>query len=174
MIVGERTSFAIESELVERTGRWLLGHFRIWASGRAIGDFGDLVDLGGCRSWLADLGSVVVNREEPELGVLDAETVFYVVYRQATGDAGALDSVGVGSAFGILSEPFRRFFISHVGMSAFDDVDLLLFHVPGRERLIWRDAKDGQVREAYVPAGMVEGIARLYCDDWDKSINVAR
>lgn len=162
MIVGDNSAFAIECELVEMLDDRRYGHFRFWVLGRSVGDYSDWVDLDGCRAWLRSFVDDTVCRNEPRLNGLDADTVYQIVTRQAMQ---GLITDGLE-----LYDPFRRFYISHLGMSAFDRFDVLLFQLPGSERLIWMDAAESLVHDAYLPLGIVESVARSYCADWDRQL----
>jgi len=55
-------------------------------------------------------------------------------------------------------------------MSSFESFDVLLVNTAaGRERLLWRSANDGQIRETFLERGEMEDVSRRFCDEFEKT-----
>lgn len=155
MLIGDRNEFAIEAELVVTVGTWALGRFVFWLDRHLVGDSTDeAVDLKGCMGWLQDFVENQRNRYEPGLYRWPKELVFRRLC------AGVLDAAAPGDGDKELYQnSFSRFHVSHLGMSSFDHVTILLVtDKVGRQRCIWQSGEE-PVREAYLPPGRMEEVA---------------
>jgi hypothetical protein len=138
MIVGNSQRFAIEVEPEEILDGWLLGRFRFWIGGEAIGNWDDAADLRGCARWLAEFAAHPKDRYERQFDRASAEEIM----RAVCDERGVRDNPLVEDVDG-------RFYISRLGMSSFDAVDLLLvFTADGGERCIWREARTARLLAA--------------------------
>lgn len=160
MIAGDRNRFAIECELAEQTDRWLLGRFRFWLCGVPVGNWEDQADLRGCVRWLLEFANVPRNRFEPSLASADAEEVFRRVYDPVIG----LDGAGAS-----VENAYARFHISHLGMSSFDQCDLLLVvDESGGERCLWRQAGSVSIQECRLRPQEMARVAKAFCAAFDR------
>lgn len=163
MIVGNRQRFAIEAELKEIVDGWVLGRFRFWLCGESVGNWEDSVDLKGCARWLRDFSSNPRNRFEASLVSASPEEVFQKVYEPVIGE-----SVGRAS----IADAYGRFHISHLGMSAFENFDILLLKdASGGERCLWREG-GGTVQECRLWRNEMENVAASFCDLFDRELKV--
>ncbi|WP_155892089.1 hypothetical protein [Conexibacter woesei] len=151
--MGDPEVVAIEAELEEPIdpGRWF-GHFRLVVQGEGIGDWDDLAMVRGIVAWWESFVAEPVERWEHRLDGLSPEEAFDVVYDDVFGD----DADVTLGAFG-------RYHINRLGMSAFDEVTLILFEPPGDEQwLLWRvqrgDPETWVVRHAVLPRGALQKV----------------
>lgn len=131
MIVGDQSGFAILFEISDEVDDWVLGRFGLCFSGRVIGNYDDAsVDLQSCFYWLDELIGRKDAMYEPGLYELSDGEVFRRVADPVFCDG--LDEYYEGS--------YSRFHFSHIGMSSFDDVVLLIvYDGVDNLRFIWRE-----------------------------------
>jgi hypothetical protein len=159
MLFGDKGLFAIECELTERLDGWVFGHILFWLCGNAVGNWEDSTDLKGCLNWLKKYANEVCNRFEDALEGLSKESVFKLLH----------DSVMLTEGIDIKEKPkfddiFSRFHISHLGMSSFEQFDILLIEQPnGEQRCLWRCAGNNDVQECYLPKEEMQRVAKLCC-----------
>jgi hypothetical protein len=162
MIAGRQERFAIEAEPQQQVDGWLLGRFRFWLCGRPVGDWDDWADLRGCVRWLRDFASVPRDRYEPSLAAAPPEKVFRYLYDPVMGD---------GTSSTPFDDGFARFHISHIGMSSFEQFDMLLLHdAHGGERCLWRRAGTDAIEECRLWRSEMERVAKEFCDLFEKEI----
>ncbi len=168
MLFGDKGIFAIECELTEREDGWVFGHILFWLCGNAVGNWKDSTDLKGCLNWLEKFANDVCNRYEDNLNELDKESVFKLLY----------DSVMFTEDSGKKEKPkfddiYSRFHISHLGMSSFDQFDILLIEQPNAEqRCLWRCADNNDVQECYLPKEEMQRVAKQCCIWLEKEVNL--
>jgi hypothetical protein len=155
VLVGDPQRFAIEAEPGEPVDGWILGRFRLWLGGVAVGDWDDAADLRGCANWLEDFATRPVNRFEARLEHLSADDLVRILY-----DDFMTKDVSRGGDSDAIADIYSRFHISHLGMSSFNAIDLLLVAISdGSERCVWRNACDGAIGEARLAHGEMETVA---------------
>lgn len=165
MLIGDMRRFGIEARVEDQTGGWILGRFRFWLGGEALGDWEDWADLRGCVRWLRDFEKNPRERFDRRLDGLDAQGVFEAVF----------DPVFGSNAFANpcdqpVPNSFARFHISYIGMSSFDQYDVLLLKTnDDRERCLWRPGAEGRIGEIVLDAGEMEDVARRFCDAFDSA-----
>lgn len=154
MLAGNKTECGIEIEIVDVIGEWAQGAFLLWVHGVPIGDRSDRsVHVQGCINWLKDFVGHPRDRVEAALFALRKEEVYRLL---STNEDSLPPSNPTGKQ---IDRAFSRFHISHLGMSSFDQVTLLLIEdEQGRQRLIWQQASDA-VKEAYLPARRLQLVA---------------
>lgn len=159
MLIGDRKRIAIEAEVDERTTSGLVfGRLRFWLDGQKVGNWNDCTDLKGCANWLRDFFERPRLRFESRFVGLSAADVFKQVHASAMGD-----SESIFKPSEIISDAFSRFYISHLGMSSFDQVDMLLLKdEAGIERVIWR-AADEYIHEVILEPDEMERVAERFC-----------
>jgi hypothetical protein len=169
MQVGHQSQFAIEWEIDEVNPPWIIGHIRFWAHDQPIGNWDDFTSLNGCANWLCVFASEPENRFEPDLLSRSKEEIFHLLY------ASFMYDLAMGSRGG--EEPFegtyRRFNISHLGMSSFDRYVVLLVEEPQRQRLVWQSSEDYLVKEAMLPSGEMQRVAQEFCTAMQSGNGVA-
>ncbi|WP_321532122.1 Imm42 family immunity protein [uncultured Desulfuromonas sp.] len=163
MLFGDKSLFAIECEVTEQLDEWDFGHIIFWFCNNAVGNWEDSTDLRGCLNWLNKFSSQVCNRFEDALEGLNKESVFKLLY----------DSVIFTGTSEIKEKPkfediFSRFHISHLGMSSFEQFDILLIEQQnGQQRCLWRHADSNEINECYLPKKEMQRVA-MHCCIWLK------
>lgn len=159
MLFGNRNLFAIESEIESIVDSWVFGYFRFWISQKVVGNYSDSTSLNGCFDWLKNFIENPLDRYEPGLINMPAEKVFYLLYDSFMPEGTQYSPVN--------KEPFeytfRRFYISHLGMSSFDRFDILLVENDNHQRILWRDAKDFIIYNTILPVGTIQQVAEEFC-----------
>src|SRR5687767_9670127 len=143
LLAGRHERFAIEAEIEEEVDGWVLGHFRFWLCGRSVGNWSDTADLRGCVRWLRDFANVRRDRCLPELYVATADEVFRQLHDpvMAVSDRPVTDEPAPDRSAPI-DRAFERFHISHLGMSSFDTINMLLLQdAAGSQRCLWQQAE---------------------------------
>lgn len=160
MIAGNPNRFAIECEPIERSDGWLFGRFRFWLCGKPVGNWDDYADLRGCVRWLQDFANKPRNRFEKSLASAKAEDIYRQLY----------DSViGVGAVPTSIQDAFSRFHISHLGMSSFEQIEmLLLVDEHGSERCFWRKSGSSSIEECRLWRNEMEIVARDFCEKFER------
>jgi hypothetical protein len=166
VIVGDRARFAIEAEPRQHHDRRVLGGFRLWLFERAFGDWNDAADLLGCVGWLEDLATKPRQRLEPSLDLLSPEEVFRRIYDPAMAPDARWDAEPEG-----VRNVYSRFNMSHIGMSAFDRVDVLLLHrADGTERCLCREMPSGQIFGYELEPREVENVAAAFAREFRRAV----
>lgn len=154
MLIGDKQSFAIELDILDVVDGWVFGNFIFWIFGLVVGNPEDKsVDLKGCINWLKEFVTVSKNRFEVGLYELDKEQIFI----QLCG------SVLAGEDNSFAKEKYRdtfsRFHISHIGMSSFDNVTMILVeNNQGDVRCIWKQ-DDEEIEEAFIRCDEMNKVA---------------
>jgi hypothetical protein len=157
IIAGDKAVFAIAAEFTGATQGWVFGRVRFILHACPCGDWSDEVDLRASYSWLADFASNPRDRNEPELMDLPAEDVFArIVDPVLTGKDGVQRNE-------VYANTFSRFHISHLGMTAFDRVVMVLVESGPAQRCIWREADEGKLHDDIFPRGHMQDVAREFC-----------
>jgi len=152
MLFGNKERFALEISVIEKCGNWWLGEFVLWIAGNLVGESEDQsVDLKGCVNWIDEFLTQPSNRAEPQLFHMEKERVFLLLNHSVI--AGDQDAHFVKERF---EDIHSRFHISHLGMSSFEDVNLLLIESDsGYQRCIWQQGQD-EVLEAMLKPGEIQ------------------
>lgn len=154
MLIGDKQSFAIEFEILDVVDGWVFGTFIFWVMGFVIGNLEDKsVDLKGCINWLKDFVVSPKNRFERGLFDLDKEQIYIQLCSSVL--------VGEDNLFSKekYSDTYSRFHISHIGMSSFDDVIMIMVeNEQGDVRCIWKQ-DDQEIVEAFLRMNEVNKIA---------------
>jgi hypothetical protein len=159
MIAGNSQRFAIEAQPKEPDQGWVLGRFRFWLGGVPVGNWEDAADLRGCVRWLEDFANKPRNRLEPRLEGLTAADLIRILW-----DEFMTTPYRPGCPPDGIPDIYSRFHISHLGMSSFDALDLLLVStLDGRERCVWRNARNGEIGECELAHGEMETVAVEFC-----------
>jgi hypothetical protein len=160
MIAGRKDRFAIEAEPLETSDEWVLGRFRFWICNQAVGNWDDFADLRGCVRWLRDFSTNPRDRFEPHLAGAPSEEVFAALFEP---------TMNAESSRAPVEDAYARFFVSHLGMSSTETVDiLLLYDEHGGERLVWRDGESNPVRDCRLGRREMESVAADFCDQFEQ------
>lgn len=160
MLFGNKKTFAIECEITEQIDDWVFGHFLFWLCDNSIGDREDSTDLKGCLMWLKDFLNTKRNRFEREIINIDKYTLFDLLYNSVIPTNEKCEHEAK------FDDIFSRFHISHIGMSSFDNFDILLIELPHKiYRCLWRSVDNKEIKECYIPKNDMENITKI-CSDW--------
>lgn len=166
MLFGAKNTFGVECDVETQTmDGWLLGHFRFWIGGLPVGDWEDLADLKSIWSWMYDFAYKGENRYEALLVDSSAEELFQALYWSvmATPDLLSDEGMALNSEQMPFSDIYSRFHISHIGMSSFDKLGMILFEDSQNQRVIWT-MFEGPVQEHLLPKGEMQRVAKQFCD----------
>ena len=149
MIAGNKNKFAIQIEIIDKADDWIFGYFLFWIYGKAVGNPLDKsVDLKSCLNWLKQFVASSVNRFEPELFDMDKGKA----YLHICGSVVLQDQQDAFFSEEKYDSAFERFHIAQLGMSSFDDLNIMLIeHEDGRQRIIWQENGD-PIEEAHFGA----------------------
>ncbi|HPE59547.1 MAG TPA: Imm42 family immunity protein [Thiolinea sp.] len=154
MLIGDKQSFAIEFEILDIVDGWVFGTFIFWVVGLVIGNPEDKsVDLKGCMNWLRDFVATPKNRFERGLYDLDKEQIYIQLCSSVL--------VGEENSFAEekYSDTYSRFHTSHIGMSSFDDVTMIMVeNGQGDVRCVWKQ-DDQEILEAFLKMSEVNKVA---------------
>jgi hypothetical protein len=155
ILAGDKAVFAVEIERRQYLGGWHLGGFRFWLRGKPVGDWDDSAALHACVNWLRQLVVEPSDRQAPDLYDASPEDVVRAIW----------DPYMRGPWSPEVSARFARHSLSHVGMSSFEFWDVfLLVGADGKQRCVWRSAREGTFHDCHLPPGEVERVA---AETWD-------
>ncbi len=154
MIFGDKKLFAIEISIKDTVEDWIFGNFMFWFKNLPLGNSeDDGVDLKGCMNWLKDFIEVPRNRFEKNLYTIPKTEAFKLLVENV------LASYSQNSGNEFYENTFSRFHISHLGMSSFDDLILLLIENESRQqRCIWAETGK-ELDEIFLPAKEMQKVA---------------
>jgi hypothetical protein len=159
MLFGDKKKFAIECQISESVDNWIFGNIVFWFCEKSVGNWKDSTDIKGCLSWINRFISEDCDRYEEIFDKLDKEHVFELLYSSVISNGGA----EANKCHDIL-DVYSRFHISHLGMSSFEEFDILLIEKPDcYQRCIWRSAKDKLINECYIPNKEIHKVCKLFC-----------
>lgn len=155
MLIGRKNKFAIQLEVLNIVDGWIFGSFIFWIDGIIVGNQEDgSVDLNGCINWLKDFVDNKRNRFEPGLYCMSKEQAFLLL-------CSSVISTDQNASFveEKYENTFSRFHISHLGMSSFDTLNLLLVEDEEKQqRCIWQQDSQ-EIKEAFLGVGEIERVA---------------
>jgi Immunity protein 42 len=155
MLVGYKNKFAIQLEVLDVIDGWVFGSFVFWIADTIVGNPEDkTVDLQGCVNWLTDFINNPCNRFEPGLYSMDKEQIFLLLCSSV---------ISTDQRTTLVKEQyeniFSRFHISHLGMSSFDKLNILLIENEAKEcRCIWQQDNQ-EIKDAFLKTGEFEKVA---------------
>lgn len=166
MIFGSVNSLAIEISVKEVVDDWLLGSFLLWMNGERIGDPEDqTVDIRGCVHWLRDFVENPRDRYEPDLYEMNIHQVLILLNGSVI--PGTQERQFVTDKY---QNTFSRFHISHIGMSSFENVTILLVESrDGEQRFIWQ-CDNVEPCEAKFGVGEFDYIVKMTLLEFEKSL----
>lgn len=157
IVAGDNNVFAIAAEVTEIPQGWLLGRFRFVFHGHRCGNWEDETDLRACFGWLKDFAEKPRPRFEEDLVELPAEEVFS---RLVAPVINQLDQAQLPERY---QGTFARFHISHLGMSSFDKVSMVLLESLTGQRCIWKEGDSMTIQDHRFPAGHMQEVASQFC-----------
>lgn len=155
IVTGNKEMFAIAAEVIETPNNWLLGRLRFVFHGQTCGNWNDETDLRGCYGWLKDFAEKPRRRFEPGLLELTPMEVFDRLVRP-------VQNRDEGPVVEYYDETFSRFHISHLGMSSFDKVVMVLVEGPKAQRCLWQEG-DESIHDDVFPSGHMQQVTLDFC-----------
>lgn len=163
MLVGDKSLFAVEWNVNETVDNWVFGNFLFWIKGSSVGDPSDCsVDLLAVTRWVKAFLAGPQDRFEEGLFSLPREQAYERLAASVLFHEDPENRVKEH-----YPDTFARFHITHIGMSSFDVVTVLLVKdEDGSERCIWKDGSQ-HVVDAYLPANEIERILSQFLLHFD-------
>ena len=150
MVIGDKQLFAIELTVLGfLDDETPVGLFFFWIDGERLGNPEDDAYMRGCISWLRGFYEDPGDRCEPELFDMELSQAYRELRK-------AMEGPLEESMDGRFGNIFSRFYIEHIGMSSFDDIQIALIEGNSMEqRFVWwsNPPDEHSPREAYVPKG---------------------
>ncbi len=164
MLIGNQFRFAIEYEVSWITDNATYGNILFWANGESLGDWDDVAMINGCVHWLDKFAAKSVIRYHPVLEGMSKEDIVRHLHDSFNAFS-PNEPTQVSKIFDYgQAIPNTVFDISRLGMSSFDRYAVLLIEDGKQQRLVWQSNIDDIVREAYLPNGEMQKIAKEFCD----------
>lgn len=152
MIFGDRLLVALEISIERTIEQWVYGRFLLWLGGHSVGSHEDSgADVKGCINWLSAFLAQPRDRCVPELMFAPKDVVWRMIVEPV------FESTESEARY---SDSFSRFHLSHLGMSAFDRVTLVLIN-DGKhnERYLWKQNNDA-IMDYTAPLGSLVASAK--------------
>jgi hypothetical protein len=134
-----------------------LGRFRFVFYGQACGNWDDETDLKACYSWLKDFAEIPRQRFEPGLMELSSNDIFKRLVEPILGQESDEREPEC------YPDTFSRFHISHLGMSSFDQVTMVLIEDDKIQRCVWR-SDTGALNDCRFESGLMQKVAKDFCN----------
>lgn len=157
---GDDNLFAISAEIIEIRDACMFGSFRFVLHGKVCGNWNDWAHLESCYSWLREFHTKPMPRYEPELLSLPADEVFDRLVRPVLVSPRDTSAPSVPKYY---PDTYERFHISHLGMSSFDSVTVLLIEGPELQRCVWQSVDDSAAHSETFPPHHMQNVARDFC-----------
>lgn len=163
VVAGHNNDFAIAAEVTEIVDGWIFGRFRFVLHGKDCGNWSDTVDLRGCHGWLKDFSINLLPRFEPGLMTLPAVEIFERLVKPVLMQPNGEEYPEV------YPDTFSRFHISHLGMSSFSAVTMVLVEGTEQQRCVWQ-ANDEPIISDVFPLNCMQSVARGFCDLLEREV----
>src|SRR5688572_2507855 len=143
--VGNPSEFAIQCEFTHAVKEWIYGRFRFVFRNQCCGNWDDSATLGGCVSWLRDFVETPRERYEPGLLTMSSDEVHEILIRPFMND-GSEQSDDFDEIYR-LDALYDRFDISHLGMSSFNLVSMVLIEDEREQRCVWTSGSSPKIHD---------------------------
>jgi hypothetical protein len=162
---GDPSEFAIQCEFTSVEQEWLYGRFRFVFRNECCGNWNDEVDLRACVSWLRDFAENPQNRYEAGLLTAPANEIFDRLVKPV------LRNVSVDRPADVYDNTYSRFHISHLGMSSFDAVTMILVEDDQEQRCLWTVGSSTKIHDYRFKSGLLQSTASRFCDLLKKEVS---
>ena len=162
MLIGDKSRFAVQFEVLEHQTHWVFGKFCYWADSLMIGDYDIGASLGVGTSSVEWVASTRGKKYEPALFRAPADLAFASIYNPIYGGP-ADDLVHIERG----EERLALFRATPEGFDVFDGWIAFLVESPRADRLLWRQVRcDGRsaVRECYLEHGEFFDVLDAYVE----------
>lgn len=160
-IIGDKSLFAYQWELVDHGKNDYWGNFCFWIGDVQVGIYEEFTTLSISLSYLKDFLKESGNRIYFRSEIIPKDELFYDVYEKYFDD----DYKGNTSAsYGYFRDVF---WLDKVGEDSIrDKIGLILLNEPieNRQRFIWKSYKTNQIEEAFIPTNYFEFVSRQFIE----------
>ncbi|OYW27100.1 MAG: hypothetical protein B7Z47_06985 [Chthoniobacter sp. 12-60-6] len=163
IVAGYDNNFSIAAEVTEITDNWILGRFRFVLHGKVCGNWDDAADLRGCHGWLKDFSIHFLPRFEHGLLTLPEVEIFERLVKPVLVQPDAEEYAEV------YPDTLSRFHISHLGMSSFNAVTMVLVEGAEQQRCVWQANNDPIMSDLF-PQNCMQNVAQEFCDLFQKEV----
>lgn len=158
MLIGTQSRFAVEYEIVSRSGAFVYVRFRFWIGGYAVGDWDETCTLGvlvhsaivflqfaGDRSLVASCGT-------------SSKEMWDYVKQVCSSDNPVLLQLSIEGRFR------QRYFLHELSDDSVGQrFQVMLFNIDGVERILWQPrADESKLHEVNVAVGTVDNVVNNF------------
>jgi hypothetical protein len=152
-IFGSMEQLAVQVELLEPAGQFVVVHICLWAGGMRIGDYEQAVLLPP----IADVFRDTIRRRDRRIG----GELIGLTPEEIIGKVKAV-LFDEGERNRLLMAKYRELCICPNGSEAFDGEMAVLIEREGAESFIWQDFTGKRIREIRLAPGGYEGVIRVF------------
>jgi hypothetical protein len=160
MLFGRPEEFALEAQVEDLRGKWLLGQLRFFVGGAPVGKPNETSDLAGSARGGRILLRASPRRSRPDLDMVDASRVLEILY-------GRYVVPVVGPPPRVLAGSWDRdpYLLDDLGESALRDMfaAIIVRRRDGADRVVVKRYADDVVFEAVVSPGVCDRVIEEYC-----------
>jgi hypothetical protein len=161
MIAGSKKLFSIEAKIKSSQENWVFGSIRFWIDSKPIGNWDDITALNACYNWIQGFSFGKNDNKAEDLFNLPPIQAYELIMAELRGSP-----TNYGRNLDI-KDPMS-FDISVLGMSSFDNLDILMIkNEAGIEKCIWKIG-NGNVEQFLLPANEMERVASEFCAEFEK------
>src|SRR5688572_7749235 len=164
IVAGDNRVFAIAAEITGTESGWIFGRFRFVFHSYPCGNWSDETDLKACYSWLKDFIENPRARFEPGLMEMSNSDVFDRLIKPVLADE---SKAVIPEAY---QDTFSRFHISHLGMSSFDRIIMVLIESSELQRCVWHVQGEPQIHDDRFPSGHMQQVAMEFCRLFEREV----
>lgn len=159
-VFGSTARFALQVELLQGPGDFMVAHICLWANAMRIGDFAQAVLLSPIADFFRGTIRTHDRHVDPEHAGLSAEQALKVVLDALVGDASA--TWQLDAARRRRMERYRGLIICPNGCEAFDGEAAVLVARSSGESFIWQGFTDKRVRELALASAEYADVIRQF------------
>lgn len=165
IITGDKSKFAFQCYIEEKRDNYILGSLCFWINNEKVGNFETITTISIAVSYLEDFLKSSSRRFFQDSFIMDKEKLFFILYDQAFSG----ESV---SSYSEMSFFKSVFWMDEIGEDSLrDKIGMIMINEKevDRERIIWKNLKSQELKEAFLPSGYFEKISndflyRIYFD----------
>lgn len=167
--VGDPSEFAIQCEFTNAVKEFVYGRFRFVFRNQCCGDWNDNALLSGCVSWLREFSEHPLDRYEPGFLTMTSHEVHEALIKPFLNDGSeSPDDPDEIEKYGNLH---NRFDISHLGMSSFSLVSMVLIEDEREQRCVWTAGSSPKIHDYRYRAGLMQSVSGRFCEELRKELS---